>query len=175
MARITLTREEYTNGELPPVCVVCGEFAAEHHRTEFDTCPLTVVLWALSLPWACTLIIPMAVVGLMMASRNFVTQLPICESHRDYFLHRRLLALALAFSTWAYALLAWGIGSGFLLIGAGVGWLMVPVLLVVFTYLQVRGKRGIDTDLILIGAHPDFVAAVEDARSTKPRGDAEGG
>ena len=164
MARITLTREEYTSGELPPVCVVCGEYAPDHQETDFDTCHHAVVFWAVSMPWACTFVVPVVVVVLMTLSRNFATQLPICDSHRSYFFNRRLIALGLAASTWAYPMFAWGVRSEFLLFGAGFQWLVVPVVLFVLSKCEVRGKCGHETDLILVGVHPDFVAAVERKR-----------
>jgi hypothetical protein len=175
MARITLTPEEYTSGELPPVCVVSGEYAPDHQETELDTCHHAVVYWGMSMPWPCTVVVPVVVVVLMTLSRNFSTQLPICDSHRSYFFNHRLIALGLAASTWASPILAWGTRSEFLLLGAGFQWLVVPVVLFVLSTCEVRARCGHESDLILTGVHSDFVAAVEDARNTMTRGDADCG
>ena len=176
MARITLSRDEYTSGELPPVCVVCGEYSERTQWHNFHTTPMAIVLWGFTAPWAC-FIVPMVLTFLaMLASINVALSLPVCPDHCNHWRIRFYLTWAIALSTWANLGLAMCFpGHHVNVIGLYGSWILASIALFVLPRTEVHVSRIDEEALTLSGVHPDFVAAVENARHTKPRGDADCG
>ena len=165
MARINLTREEYTSGELPPVCVVCGEYTEEQQSHEFSSVPFGLILWCYSAPWACWLVPFFCSFILLGVSQTTLAVLPVCGDHARYWYRRRLFILFLVTASWLFQIAAMRFAGQSPLdcrhVWAGIGG---SVVIFVISFLEVRMERVDENPAVLAGVHPDFVAAVERMR-----------
>jgi len=176
MASIYLSRYEAEEGDLPDVCMCCGEPATERKRRRFIWCP----------GWVYALIplgfLPYVLVSTLLTEK-ISCYILFCPRHKNHWRKRGLIPW-LAFPV-VLALIAGGwVGVAVLLdrfdeatrgylIGAAwiwtllllVGWFaMIPLMQLTAIHPSPAG-RG----LILKRISPEFVQAVEDYRASRDR------
>jgi hypothetical protein len=83
MAQVMLGRLEAEEGELPPVCLVCGAPAVVYKVGSFNFCPDWCYLCLLLTFW------PFLVASVLARQRMKVLA-PLCAAHRNYWRARRL-------------------------------------------------------------------------------------
>jgi hypothetical protein len=157
MAAVKLTLEE-VNGNLPMVCLYCGERARRVRHTTFHWHPQW--LW-FTFPFA-FLALPYAIFVGAYTVRVDV-QAPLCEEHRYYWELRGMCI-------WFGVLLLISVRVTMAMFGPDWLWLwfmwlasLVAWLIFSFSYFKAIAVCDVtDRDLVLIGVAPEFVAAIQE-------------
>jgi hypothetical protein len=170
MAEVELTRYEAEQGELPAVCVKCGEPMLLQKRKTFTWSP----------PWLIMLLffgLPLFFLVASFVTHRMKVKLPYCEKHVRAAARRGWLvlggifgvlllivtsALAIAPESPLHPLLGYVCGATVVL---GIVWF---ILLAVSDYGAVSAKEVQSKTILLKGVCPEFVKAVEDFRWQHP-------
>jgi len=175
MAEIRLDLEE-ADGDLPPVCMCCGEPATVTKSKSLSWCP----------PWVGVLILagllPYLVVTLILTKRATL-QAPFCAAHQGHWFHRNLLIWATFF---LFGLLGAALFALLILLGPGgpgqddlapfgclggvVLFLVWIVIVVAAQNSAIRPKEITDYDITLQGVSDAFVDAVEEQDRKRRKG-----
>ncbi len=174
MPSITLSRAECESADFPAECIICGGEGSRQTCEFDDACSVEIFLWGFSAPWLCFLFPPLFVMFLVFRSRFIRVDLPICYLHRHYWIHRRIIAGALALSTWCTGtlLLHFTGKTTTMDVLTWVGWVMTAILLFILGTIKVRAESADGDQFTLLHVHPDFVAAVEAWRDDTAESDA---
>jgi hypothetical protein len=175
MATIRLVREEAEDGDLPPVCMCCGEPATVLRAKNFSWHPDWVYLLLL------LGLLPCLIAALIVTKRMRI-RAPLCEEHKNHWLWRNWFAyggltgifflgvgvIALML-TWddpqgqmsgLFGLLCFG------LLGLGLAWLLAAF---VVQNLGIRPIEITDRTITLRRVAPEFVDAVREEREYRRR------
>lgn len=172
MAEVKLGRLEAEEGELPPLCLRCGQPAVVYKRRKLAGQPAWTYPLLLFMIW------PFLIVSLLVRRRIRVLA-PLCSTHQYYWRRRRRIAIA---ATIIYALLMVLVFLLCLNADANSGpfgslWFVfwvAGVLLLLLVYL-VRYHGICVTDITeesvtLTGISPIFVARLHAERQQPPSG-----
>lgn len=164
MARIKLSHEEVREGRLPRLCMRCGAPATIEKRKTFSWCPSWVAVLIL------VGLLPYLIVMLILTKRMTVF-VPLCDKHRNHWLWRTALVLALV------AVLVGLIVVGIMVISAAapqegglggtvcvaglLGLIVCPVIAWLILKDLIRPEEITDRTITLVKVHPNFVRAIE--------------
>lgn len=175
MARLRLNRFEVGRGQLPLVCMFCGECPAAEKRITFSWYPrwINVLVVPVFVPPLMVFLVPLAI-ALALLTKRMTVYVPICDQHRNHWRHRRLIIrcgwLLLVAAAVGLALLVLAYEKRFHLEGAFAGTLCVEIILLpatwlVFTVVFQRGRLRpseiTDRTITLVGVHPAFIEALK--------------
>jgi hypothetical protein len=156
VAIVHLTIAE-AQGELPPICMICGNEAHEVVRKKMSWKPGWV--WLLILFG----LIPFLLVALMLTKRA-VLQAPLCPLHKNHWSNRTLAValgffavIGLVFVVILFSAKPW---AGFLAVaclGLGLVWAIATIFI---TGTAIRARRINDAEVVLQNVSPDFAYAL---------------
>ncbi len=170
MAIVRLTRQEASRGDLPEVCIVCGERADEFRSKTMYWHPPWVFLLILLFVW------PFIIAALLTQQRMRV-QLPFCSQHRGHWSVRAwttcltfagIFILGFVFFAVFIAAQERGRGRGndaamgvvcMIWLVLLLGWI---VLVAILSFTAVRPQEIKESAIILKGIHPHFIDALEE-------------
>ena len=165
MADIRLDLEE-ADGDLPPVCLCCGEPATVTKTKRMSWCP----------PWVGVLILggllPYLIVVLILTKRATL-QAPFCAAHQGHWFNRNLLVWGtfvflgfLGGGLFALLILIQRPGEDHLMafgcLGVVVFFVIWVVIVVAAQNTAIRPKEITDSDITLQGVSDAFVDACEE-------------
>ena len=165
MARIRLLVRE-ADGELPMVCMRCGEPATVVKTKNMAWCP----------PWVPVLILAGVIVYIIVAiilTKRARLQAPLCDEHKGHWLYRQLIIWGTFLPLLVIGIAAVvGISNApnqvrnilcpFFGIGGLVALIAGVVLLAVAQSTAIRPKEITDREILLEGVADEFVQAVEE-------------
>ncbi len=165
MARLRLNVQE-ANGELPMICMRCGEPATVTRTRRMSWYPRWV--WLLALGG----LLPVLIVVLILTKRATL-QAPFCDEHKGHWSRRRLIgfgsfALMVLFIIGEVVLVsnvprqAQDALAGFAFLAGAVAVLAWLVVLVVLSSTAIRPAEITETDLWLDGVAPACIDALEE-------------
>lgn len=170
MADIRLRVNE-ADGNLPDVCLYCGEPAETTKTRKMSWCP----------PWVGILILtgvlPYVIVAMVMTRRATV-QAPLCDQHQGHWLNRALLMWGsfFLFGLMGAAGLIFGLAlpqrdqdtvMPFVCAGAGLLFVVWLVIVVACQNTAIRPKEITESEITLTGVSDVFVDAVEADRDER--------
>jgi hypothetical protein len=176
MAQVRVTLRE-ADGELPGVCMVCGQAASLTVPRTLSYCPGWInVTWILGGP-------PVYWLMAWIMTKHADVQTPLCDDHQRYWFKRRLITLTAVFflilfgvaGFFAVVLLAAGQQNERLgYIGLAGGVVLFFIFVIIFGVIRraaIRAGDINDHDLLLVNVCPEFVDAVEQgqAEEDEPR------
>lgn len=176
MARLRLNRFEVRKGQLPLVCMFCGERPAAEKRVTFSWHPrwIAFLLLLVVVPPLMVGLVPL-VIAMALLTKRMTVHLPVCDEHRDHWRNRRLVIRC----GWLLVA-AVGIGVMVFLIVASenrrivedavagslcVGTLLLAAAWLIFAIVFGRGSLAAseitDRTITLVGVHPAFIEALK--------------
>jgi hypothetical protein len=177
MARIRLGRFEVSEGQLPAVCMRCGEPAERQVHKQFSWHPPWVILIILAG------LLPYVILALILTKRMTI-RAPMCQLHRGHWWKRQLfitggflallvlLGVCIFFAVDVNAKLTQS-QTGFLFLGWSLLFLIYLIAALVVQYTSIRPKEITDTSISLTGVAPAFVSELRVFRAEQWEQDAD--
>jgi hypothetical protein len=178
MASVRLGRYEAEDGDLPPVCMRCGEPAEEYRRKQFNWHP----------QWVYILLIAGLLVFVIVAvilTKWMRIRAPLCPAHTNHWLWRTLVVLLslllLVFLAIASIFLLSALERqpgrqhlfGFVCLGVVVLAVIWLIATIVIQMTAIRPTEITDRDITLTGVSVEFVDAYRNRRRRRRRPDEE--
>jgi hypothetical protein len=160
MATLKIRKSNLVDGQLPPVCVVCGNEAEGTKVVKFSWTPSWILLlWLFGL-------LP-GIIGHLLATKKMTVPLPVCGRHRGHWSARQGImwggtALAIAIGCLgAYIESYWDKGAGENILMGGVCLLGLMFFAIFFVSDSgVRPEQMTDQTITLRGVSDKFVQAM---------------
>jgi hypothetical protein len=170
MAEIRLDKDE-ADGELPDVCMCCGEESTVTKKKNMSWCP----------PWVGFLILvawPVWLIVMILMTKRATLQAPLCDQHKNHWLIRTLIvagsgvlfALMAVLGFIGFAVLDPRVGEQFGWIGClgGIGLFVTwIIILIVCQNTAIRPKEITDDEITLQGVSDAFVEALDERHAAK--------
>lgn len=167
MPSVWLDRDEAATGDLPNVCMRCGDDATTTRKQTFSWYPpwVNILILAGLLPWALVA---------MILTKKMRVEAPLCDRHAGHWFRFKLFAwvglLGMVAVFFAGVVMAANDGprasdlSAGVMIAGGVGFFVVLIAAAVWQMTLIRAAEVTDDDICLKGVSQEFREALREQR-----------